>query len=55
MESAYPLYQNQGFEKLNPWTALRQNDRKEILRICTQDERLNGPLERVMAETLIFV
>ena len=40
---------------LNPWTALRQNDRKEILRICTQDERLNGPLERVMAETLIFV
>ena len=43
------------FQFLDPYTALRQNDRKEILRICTQDERLNGPLERVMAETLIFV
>ena len=40
---------------LNPWTALRQNDRKEILRICMQDESLPGPLERAMAETLIFV
>ena len=55
MESAYPLYQKRWFQNFNPWTALRQNDRKEILRICTQDERLNGPLERVMAETLIFV
>ena len=42
-------------QKLNPWTALRQNDRKEILSICTQDESLPGPLERAMAETLIFV
>ena len=40
---------------LNPWTALRQNDRKEILSICTQDESLPGPLERAMGQTLIFV
>ena len=39
----------------NPWTALRQNDRKEILSICTQDESLPGPLERAMGQTLIFV
>ena len=43
------------FQKLNPWTALRQNDRKEILSICTQDESLPGPLERAMGQTLIFV
>ena len=55
VESAYPLYQKPTFQKFNPWTALRQNDRKEILRICTQDESLTVPLERFMAETLIFV
>ena len=43
------------FVILNPWTALRQNDRKEILSICTQDESLPGPLERAMGQTLIFV
>ena len=40
---------------LNPWKTHSQNDRKEILSICTQDESLPGPLERAMGQTLIFV
>ena len=40
---------------LYPWTAVCQNDRKEILRICMQDERLTVPLERAGGQTLIFV
>ena len=51
-ETPHPKHR---FEFLNPWTALRQNDRKEILSICTQDESLPGPLERAMGQTLIFV
>ena len=50
-ETPHPKLQ---IRMLNPWTALRQNDRKEILRICMQDESLTVPLERVMAEILKF-